>query len=404
MAAAADTPVTQPAATVEQRVLGQLQGGSGEQWFEVMDMASGKVYFWNRATNEVAWDPPAGSTPRSRQTTDAVFAAAHEKAATSPLAQPAGDTPISQGAPDSAAEEGEARLDQHAPEGVLKPDDPPNVTPQQLQGLAQLLHEEAASRHGLPAPLQRLSIRAEAVRDFQSAFAAMAAAAGDSLVVPKAAWQAWLHRQYADISSEAAGSTAESAVQVQQPGGRPALGPPQSMPSPSHLPEEGELPPDAAEVSQDDDADMDIDMDSENLPLHQPAAQTQAGSEENAPPLPDDEVIAGPDSAPPLPVDESSSGTSGPGCTAVEYLSAALRPPAAAAEPAVVKRKEYAAQPVRSYTPPQVDYSLAFDDSAAAEPSHAAAYAAAYAAPQVAGLVLGCHLQVDATAAASTWQ
>ena len=52
------------AAAAEQRVLGVLEGAA--EWSEVMDMASGQVYFWNSATNEVAWDPPQGSMPRYR--------------------------------------------------------------------------------------------------------------------------------------------------------------------------------------------------------------------------------------------------------------------------------------------------------------------------------------------------
>ena len=45
------------------QVLGELEGAPG--WHEVMDMASGKVYFWDSTTNGVAWDPPDGSHPRS---------------------------------------------------------------------------------------------------------------------------------------------------------------------------------------------------------------------------------------------------------------------------------------------------------------------------------------------------
>lgn len=45
------------------QVIGELKGADG--WHEVMDMASGRVYFWESATNGVAWDPPAGSHPRS---------------------------------------------------------------------------------------------------------------------------------------------------------------------------------------------------------------------------------------------------------------------------------------------------------------------------------------------------
>lgn len=43
-------------------MLGDLEGAPG--WKEVMDMGSGQVYFWDSATNSVAWDPPDGSAPR----------------------------------------------------------------------------------------------------------------------------------------------------------------------------------------------------------------------------------------------------------------------------------------------------------------------------------------------------
>lgn len=57
----------------EQRILGSLVGCPG--WHEVMDMGSGKVYFWNEETNEVAWDSPVGAIPRSRQHNEELFAA-----------------------------------------------------------------------------------------------------------------------------------------------------------------------------------------------------------------------------------------------------------------------------------------------------------------------------------------
>jgi len=36
-----------------------------------------QVYFWNEENNEVAWDPPEGSQPRTEGENEAVFAAAH---------------------------------------------------------------------------------------------------------------------------------------------------------------------------------------------------------------------------------------------------------------------------------------------------------------------------------------
>jgi hypothetical protein len=41
-------------------------------------MGSGKVYFWDSATNAVAWDPPVGSTPRTKEANAATFAEAHD--------------------------------------------------------------------------------------------------------------------------------------------------------------------------------------------------------------------------------------------------------------------------------------------------------------------------------------
>ena len=39
-------------------------------------MLASQVYFWNQESNEVAWDPPAGSEPREIGENQAVFAAA----------------------------------------------------------------------------------------------------------------------------------------------------------------------------------------------------------------------------------------------------------------------------------------------------------------------------------------
>ena len=40
-----------------------------------MDMATGKVYFWDSITDEVAWEPPTNTQPRSKQATADTFAA-----------------------------------------------------------------------------------------------------------------------------------------------------------------------------------------------------------------------------------------------------------------------------------------------------------------------------------------
>ena len=60
---------------------------------QVMDMASGQVYFWEHDTDEVAWQPPPGGKPRSKQA-NAVTFAAHSSSA---------DPPISFGTPDMPA-------------------------------------------------------------------------------------------------------------------------------------------------------------------------------------------------------------------------------------------------------------------------------------------------------------
>ena len=43
--------------------------------WQVMDMASGKVYFWDSEADEVAWEPPLGASPRSKQDNAVTFAA-----------------------------------------------------------------------------------------------------------------------------------------------------------------------------------------------------------------------------------------------------------------------------------------------------------------------------------------
>ena len=54
-----------------------------------MDMASGKVYFWDSATDEVAWEAPPGAQPRSKHDNAATFAA-HLAPAATPTADIAG--------------------------------------------------------------------------------------------------------------------------------------------------------------------------------------------------------------------------------------------------------------------------------------------------------------------------
>jgi len=49
----------------EQRVLGPLEGAP--DWQEILDTSTMEVYFWNRATNDVRWQPPPGGRPRRAQ-------------------------------------------------------------------------------------------------------------------------------------------------------------------------------------------------------------------------------------------------------------------------------------------------------------------------------------------------
>ena len=54
---------------------------------QVMDMATGKVYFWDSTTDEVAWEPPAGTQPRSKQETADTFAAHISATSTAPTSE-----------------------------------------------------------------------------------------------------------------------------------------------------------------------------------------------------------------------------------------------------------------------------------------------------------------------------
>lgn len=70
-------------------------------------MESGQVYFWDSATDAVAWEPPAGAKPRSAQANEATFAAAQ-------AAAPAGQEP--EAASNSAAQLNTASPDRDAAE------------------------------------------------------------------------------------------------------------------------------------------------------------------------------------------------------------------------------------------------------------------------------------------------
>lgn len=350
----------------EQRVLGKLQGAP--DWFEVMDMASGKVYFWNGSSNEVAWQPPADSAPRSSHDTAAIYADAqagsklhHSKQEIEP-----GHTPLPASKQDSAPPQ------QHAEATQLARDEA--VTLHQLEVLALLLEQEAPS-HSIPL-LARLSVQAAALRDTQQAVSLMARADGDRLVLSRAAFDAWVHQQYTAIHAEAdqvsAAATAEHHTS-------PTRSPELPAAASAEQPEDGELPAEPAGSPHDTDMEIESEAEQGQLPYAGlPADDIRRtphddnGSSED-PPLPpedaagmsaqadlDQEAVA-----PPLPAahaaGDGTTDANGPSSAAAEYLAAALTPESNPPTPSaqVVKRREYAAQPVRSYTPPGVSSDAA---------------------------------------------
>ena len=78
-----------------------------------MDMASGKVYFWDSATDEVAWEAPPGTQPRSKHDNAATFAAHVSPVDTST----AGTTGVASGSADRASDPSATGSD-----GVQSPD------------------------------------------------------------------------------------------------------------------------------------------------------------------------------------------------------------------------------------------------------------------------------------------
>lgn len=127
-----------------------------------MDMATGKVYFWDSATDEVAWEPPAGTQPRSKHDNAATFAA-HVSAADMPTAGGAAEadasasaTPVATStvevqAPEAAGTSDAADVKQagHASAGSPAHTGPPKSTEDQEDG--QLAEERSASRSPPPA-------------------------------------------------------------------------------------------------------------------------------------------------------------------------------------------------------------------------------------------------------------
>lgn len=379
-AAEADPGPTGPA---EQRVLGPLDGGN-EQWFEVLDTASGKVYFWSAASNQVVWDAPEGTKPRSAEAVHGGDRAPAEAAdsnadvpnsmADSSAQQEVGPQPAAdahQGG-QQALGTGDAGPDGIGPghgQGAQQA-----VAPHQLELLTLLLEQEAAAHHPAAIPaLQRLSVQAAALRDAHAAILAMAESEEGSdgrLLLPRAAFNAWVHQQFNALQAEADDASIQApADQGAQPppAAPPAVGPAtlvtlsQQAASSLEVSEEGELPP--GEPSED----MEIDA-VEPAPvaqsLHMPASQARPGSGEASPPLPDEEEEDSPqphpdrDADPPLPVDQEAASLPPAASQDTPENGEPSGLLTASAAPAV-KRLEYAAQPVRSATPPDADGSAA---------------------------------------------
>lgn len=103
----------------EQRVLGPLAGA--EEWYEVMDAATGGVYFWHATTDAVEWQPPKGSAPRDHEMPEH----SNVEVLTARLSEVAG---VGGASDDAAQDEGaksEAIVSASQPAG---PSDPPPVT------------------------------------------------------------------------------------------------------------------------------------------------------------------------------------------------------------------------------------------------------------------------------------
>lgn len=88
-----------------------------------MDMATGKVYFWDSITDEVAWEPPTNTQPRSKQETADTFAAHVSATSGAPgTSQPATPTSAASGVPASsaakAAADNDSQMSDAAPAGA----------------------------------------------------------------------------------------------------------------------------------------------------------------------------------------------------------------------------------------------------------------------------------------------
>lgn len=260
---------------------------------------------------QVAWTAPAGSKPLSSESKSKIFASAQDQ-------QPADSVP------------------QH--------DESSDVT-HQLTALCELLSSECVKHYKDPPQLQSLSMQASCLLSFHTAITAMASShSEDSLLIAKDDFQLWLQQQYGQISSLAAACSFEED-DGKQGDGAIVGSVPEAQRAKREQSEDGELPAEAspaASSAASSDADMDVDMEVDDLP-----SLTQTSIEQISSSLPD------PVQATPL--SESTAELNESRSAAAELLEAALKP-AAVVEPAVQldRRKEYAAQPVRSFTPPDM--------------------------------------------------
>eukprot|EP00884_Botryococcus_braunii_P004195 jgi/Botrbrau1/13777/Bobra.0056s0030.2 len=318
----------------EQRVLGDLQGCPG--WSEVMDMSSGKVYFWNIETNEVAWDPPEGSVPRSDEENAATLAQSRGEStkAGSPEDQNqsgdlhAGAAGEAENGTEEAAEELDIDDNDNAPEtqkqdgnALLQKEDVPH--PDEIEiavplpaesigpsyaALVQLTwqHAEAACGGSIPA-IVRLAVEAEVRwRDWQMLSDVQFAAAASKNLDATLSWPSY--ESYMRESLEALQNASVSELAAAEAEFNVSESP--SIRGSSHAAEDNKLETASSEELEegevpaptaDEGVDMDIEREESAPPL--PREEDMVYSPTNAQPV-DEEPPPIPDEAPPLPEED----------------------------------------------------------------------------------------------------
>ncbi len=110
---------------------------------QVMDMGSGQVYFWEHDTDEVAWEPPPGGKPRSKQA-NAVTFAAHSSPADPPISLATPDLPAADAATVPAHANGDVEVHAESDSRQMGQTDGPDVgNTKRQQGSAS----EGSSEH-----------------------------------------------------------------------------------------------------------------------------------------------------------------------------------------------------------------------------------------------------------------